>query len=125
MERARWVMAPSFRIGLVLLLLGPPGCGGPQAQVGEPADPGAVEVVMAHWAALQRRDWKSAYDGLHPELKADKLPLKRFADFHARRRGSQGFPRDIKVATAERTGEDVAVSFDVITVPPGGGEPVA
>jgi hypothetical protein len=97
-----------------------------QARVSEPGDPEAAEVVLAHWAALQQRDWKAAYDRLHPDLKTIAFPLKRFTDFHSRRLKLKGFTHhDIKVAGSERRGDDVVVSFDVSSVPPGGGEPVA
>jgi hypothetical protein len=118
-------MSTRIRIGLVLLLLGAPGCGWSEAQVSEPGDPQAAEVVLAHWAALQKGQWKAAYDQLHPDLKADKRSLKRFTDLHARRLKAKGFPHDIKVVGSESTGDDVVVSFDVYAVPAGVGEPVA
>ena len=64
-----------------------------------------------------------AYARLHPELKA-ALPLKRFTDFHARRRKSDSSPRAIQVIGSERSGDDVIVSFDALFDPVGGGEPV-
>jgi hypothetical protein len=119
-------MATRLRMSLVFLLLGAPGCGPFEAQVGAPGDPEAAEAMLTHWAALQRRDWKAAYDRLHPDLKTAKLPLKRFADFHARRFKAKGFPHHhIKITGSERVGDDVVLSFDVISAPPDGAEPVA
>ena len=119
-------MATRFRIGLMWLLLSIPGCGSSEARISEPGDPEAAEVTLAHWAALQRREWKSAYDRLNPALKTIAFPLKRFAEFHSRRLKMKGLHHDrIKVVGSERMGDDVVVSFDVISVSPGGGEPVA
>jgi hypothetical protein len=119
-------MAMRLGIGLLFLLLSSAGCRWSEALVNESGDPEASEVMLAHWAAVQRREWKSAYDRLHPDLKTAKFSLRRFAEFHSRRLKARGFPHhDIKVAGSERIGEDVVVSFDVISVPAGGGEPVA
>ena len=70
-----------------------------------------------------RGDWRTAYARLHPELKA-ALPLKRFTDFHARRRKSGGPPRAIRIIGSERAGDDVIVAFDALFAPTGVGEPV-
>jgi hypothetical protein len=118
-------MSTRFRMSLVLLLLGAPGCGCSGDHVSEPGDPQAAEVVLAHWAALQKGDWEAAYARLHPDLKANKRSLKRFSDLHARRLKAKGLPHDIKVTESTRAGDDVLVSFDVYAAPPGGGEPVA
>jgi hypothetical protein len=83
-------------------------------------------VVLAHWRALQRREWKAAYDWLHPDLRTARFPLKRFTDLHAKRFKAKGFPdHDITLVGSEPMGETVVVSFEVISAPPGGGEPVA
>jgi hypothetical protein len=108
---------------LLPLLIVPPGCSGPGDPAAEPGDPKAVELLESHAAAIMRGDWRTAYARLHPELKA-ALPLKRFTDFHARRRKSDGSPRAILVTGSERSGDDVIVSFDALFAPPGGGEPV-
>jgi hypothetical protein len=83
-------MAAHFRTGLVLLSLGATGCGWSQARVSELGDPEAAEVVLAHWAAPQQRDWKATYDRLHPDLKTIAVPLKRFTDFHCLRLQAKG-----------------------------------
>jgi hypothetical protein len=85
----------------------------------------ASEVVLAHWRALQRREWKAAYDWLHPDLRTASFPLKRFTDLHAKRFKAKGFPHhDITIVGSEPMGDEVVVSFDVYSVPPGGGEPI-
>ena len=112
------------RVGTVLFLVCFPGCSEP-THTPRAADKGAVEVLSAHWSALQRRDWKAAYDRLHPDLKTAKYTLKQFTGFHAKRRGSNGFPQDIKITGSEQTGDDAVVSFDVLYAPPEGGEAVA
>ena len=119
-------MALRLLIGLVLLVLGSSGCGWSQAPVSEAGDPAASEVVLAHWRALQRREWKAAYDWLHPDLRTARFPLKRFTDLHAKRFKAKGFPHhDITIVGSEPMGDEVVVSFDVYSVPPGGGEPIA
>lgn len=68
---------------------------------------------------------RAAHAGLHPDLKI-VLPLKRFTEFHAKRRKSEDSPRAVLVAGAERSGDDVIVSFDALFAPPGGGgEPMS
>jgi hypothetical protein len=106
-----------------LLLFVLTGCSGPSDRAVEPGDSKAVELLESHTAALLRGDWRAAYARLHPELKS-ALPLKRFSDFHARRRRSDGSPRAILVTGSERAGDDVIVSFDALFAPTGGGEPV-
>jgi hypothetical protein len=108
---------------LLPLLLIPLGCSGLGAPTAEAGDPKAVEILQSHAAAVLRGDWRTAYAPLHPDLKAT-LPLKRFTDFHARRRKSGGSPREIQVMGSERSGEDVIVSFDALFGPAGGGEPM-
>lgn len=95
-------------------------CAGCQNQTSEPADPQATEVLRTHWEALQRRDWRTAYDRLDAGLRTPKFTLKHFTDFHTKRRGSEGFPKDIQIIGSERAGDDAVVSFDVLYVPPGG-----
>jgi hypothetical protein len=70
-----------------------------------------------------RADWRTAYAGLHADVKA-VIPLKRFTDFHARRRKSGGSPGGIRVIASERSGEDVIVSFDALFAPSRGSEPL-
>jgi hypothetical protein len=82
-------------------------------------------VLLAHWRAIQRGNWRTAYDALHPDLKAAGLTLKRFTDLHVRRLKSKSLPQDIKIAGVERKGDDVVISFDLLSAPQGGGEPVA
>ncbi len=107
----------------LLLLIAPPGCSGPGEPAAEPGEPKAVEFLESHATALLRGDWRTAYARLHPEVKA-ALPLKRFTDFHARRRRLDSSPRAILVTGSERSGDDVIVSFDALFAPPGGGEPI-
>jgi hypothetical protein len=114
-----------LRVATVLILLCSPGCWGISEQAGKPADPKAVEVLLAHWQALQRREWRAAYDRLHPDLKTAGFTLKRFTALQAKRPGSNGFPRDIRIAGSEQTGDDLVISFDLLSLPPGGGSPVA
>jgi hypothetical protein len=108
---------------LLPFLLIPPGCSGPGDPAAEPGDPKAVELLESHAAAIMRGDWRAAHAHLHPELKA-ALPLKRFTNFHAKRRKLAGTARAIQVIGSERSGEDVIVSFDALFDPAGGGEPV-
>jgi hypothetical protein len=110
-------------LALLPLLIVPQGCSGPASPAAEPGDPKAVELLESHAAAIMRGDWRMAYARLHPELKA-ALPLKRFTDFHARRRKSDSSPRAIQVIGSERSGDDVIVSFDALFAPTDGGEPV-
>jgi hypothetical protein len=108
---------------LFALLMVPAGCSGPAEPAAGPGDPKAVEFLESHAAAIMRGDWRTAYVSLSPELKAT-LPLKRFTDFHARRRKLAGSPGAIQVIGSERSGEDVIVSFDGLFAPSGGGQPV-
>jgi hypothetical protein len=116
-------MATLLRLGPVLLRLGCLGCSGSVAQTDRPVDPNAVEALRAHWVALQRRDWRAAHDRLHPVLNA-KFTLKKFTDFHAKRRKSGGIPQAIDVVSSEGLGDDVIVSFDALYAPPEGGPAV-
>ena len=102
-------MLASFRIGMVLMLLCSLGCSGSvgQTQTGEPGDPQASDVLLAHWEALHRGDWRAAYDCIHPDLKAAGLTLKRFTALHARRLKMNGAPQSIEIAGSEQTGDDV------------------
>jgi hypothetical protein len=99
------------------------GCSGQVAPAAASGDPKAAELLDSHAAAVIRGDWRTAYAGLHPDLKAT-LPLKRFTDFHARRRKSGGSPRAIQVVGSEQAGDDVIVSFDALIAPPEGSDPV-
>jgi hypothetical protein len=114
-----------IQFAVVLLSVWVSGCSDPHRLAGVPGDPNAAEVLSAHWAALQRGDWKTAYDCLHSELRSTKCNLKQFIAFHSRRRKTGGFPRDIKIVGSEQVGDDVEVAFDVLHVPPEGGVPVA
>lgn len=101
------------------------GCSQSDGRVGGPPDPKAVEVLLEHWKALQRGEWQAAYDRLHPDLKTSRFPPKAFAQIHARRRRSKGFPQDIKVTESKSVDDTVIVDFQMLLVPPGGGPPVA
>jgi hypothetical protein len=105
------------------MMLVPAGCSEPGGLAAEAGDPKAVKLLESHAAAVVRGDWRTAYTSVHPDLKT-RLPLKRFTDFHARRRKSGGTPRGIQVIGSEQSGEDVVVSFDALFDPTGGGEPV-
>jgi hypothetical protein len=108
---------------LLSVLLVPPGCSRLGNPAAEPGDPKAVELLESHAAAVVRGDWRAAYAGLHSEI-TSSLPLKRFSDFHAKRRKLAGTPRAVQVTSSERSGDDVIVSFYALFDPTGGGEPV-
>jgi hypothetical protein len=110
---------------LLLLLSSAHGCSQPREHAGAPGDPKASDVVLAHWSALQKRDWRAAYGQLHPDLAAAGLTLKAFTQIHAKRSASKGLPQKIAIAGSEQTADAVVVSFDLLSIPPGGGEPVA
>jgi hypothetical protein len=115
----------SLRVGTALLALCALGCQGPQDKAAEPGDPEAVSVLLDHWHALQRRDWRGAYERLHPDLKHGGFTLKRFSDLHARRLRGTSLPDDIKVTGTEQMGDAVVVAFDVLIAPLEGGPPAA
>jgi hypothetical protein len=118
-------MIVTFHIGAVLVLLSLIGCSGSPGKIGDPGDPQACEVLLAHFETLHRRDWRRAYEQIHPELKAAGLTLKRFTSLYDRRLKTKGAPEKIDVTGSEQSGDDVIVSFDVCAVPDSGGEPVA
>jgi len=118
-------MLAFFRVGTVLLLLCPLGCSGSPGRTGEPGDPKARDVLLAHWEALHSGDWRGAYERIHPDLKAAGLTLKKFTALHARRLKMNGAPQNIEIAGSEQTGDDIVVSYDLCATPAGGGEPVA
>src|SRR5262249_25418332 len=119
------VMTTLLRTGLFLLLLSSLGCAGSSVASGEPGDPEAGDVLLAHFDALHRRDWRRAYEFLHRDLKSSGFTLKRFTALYDKRLKMQGAPEKIEVRGSEQTGDDVVVSFDVCAVPASGGEPVA
>jgi hypothetical protein len=88
-------------------------------------DPEVAEVMRAHFAALQHGEWRKAYERLHPDLKEAGFSLKRFTELHARRLKSKSLPQDINIAGSARRGDNVVVSFDLLSAAQGGGEPVA
>jgi len=118
-------MLRCLRAGITALVLGSMGCSGAPNQAVEPVDPEVADVMLAHWAALQHGEWRTANECLHPDLKKAEFSLKRFTELHARRLKAKSLPHDIKIAGSERRGDDVIVSFDLLSVPWGGGEPVA
>jgi hypothetical protein len=118
-------MIGRLQVGAALLLVGFPGCSEFSQQTGQSADPRPVEVLSAHWQALKRRDWRAAYERIHPDLKAAGLTLKRFTALHARRLERKGFPEDIRIVGLEQADDDVVVSFDVLHAPSEGAEPIA
>jgi hypothetical protein len=117
-------MAGRFFRCLAFVGVGLIGCSDSVTRPNAPADPEAGEALRSHWEAMQRRDWKAAYSGLHPSLKTAKFTLKRFTDIHARRPRGGGFPQGIRITGLERAGDDMVVSFDLLVVSEGGGEPV-
>ena len=74
---------------------------------------------------LQHGEWRTAYERLHPDLKKAGFSLKRFTDLHARRLKSKSLPQDVRIAGSDCIGDDVVVSFDLLSTPQGGSEPVA
>jgi hypothetical protein len=118
------MMIASFRIGAVLVLLGSIGCSESPGKTGDPGDPKTREVLVAHFDALRRGDWRRAYEHIHPDLKAAGLTLKRFTSLYDRRLKMKGAPEKIDVTGSEQSGDDVIVSFDVYAMPASGGEAV-
>jgi hypothetical protein len=112
-----------LRICTMVLALGTTGCSMSHDPAPTRADPEAEGVLQTHWKALQRKDWRSAYDMLHPDIKSKGLTLKRFIALHARRRDSLGFPHDLKVAGSKPSDDSIAVSYDLFHLSPEGGEP--
>lgn len=108
----------------ILLALGTAGCSGTSAQSGGPPEPEAEQVLLKHWQALQRRDWPAAYELFHPEVTKKKLSLKLFTKMQESRRKRTANLADLRVLTSERAGDDVTVTFNVLAIPAGGGEPV-
>jgi hypothetical protein len=111
--------------GLVFVGLGLIGCSASITAPNGTADPAGSEALRAHWEALQRRDWKVAYAGLHPSLKTRAFGLRKFTDIHAKRPRDSRFPLDIRITGSEQAGDDIVVSFDLRVVSEGAGEPVA
>src|SRR5262249_7806093 len=118
-------MIATFRIGAVLVLLSSIGCSGSAEKIAEPGDPRAREVLVAHFAALHKGDWRRAYEQIHPDLKAAGFTLKQFTSLYNRRFKMKGAPEKIDVTGSEQTGDDVVVSFALCSVPASGGEAVA
>jgi hypothetical protein len=112
------------RLGPALLLSALTGCAGPDLPTAKPGDPKAVEALEAHCTALRHGDWRAAHNQLHPDLRA-MINLRKFTDFHSRRRKSVDFPRAIEVVNSETSGHEVNISFDALYAPPGGGSAVA
>lgn len=109
----------SLRMSLAaLFLLWCTGCTQPPTATPEPGDPTTVVAFEAHWAALRRGDWRGAYGRVHPDLRA-KMTLGKFTQFHSRRRKSDGYPQAVKIVSSETSGQDVMVSFDVLSAVPG------
>jgi hypothetical protein len=118
-------MIATFRIGAVLSLLCSIGCSGSAGKIVEPGDPRACEALLAHFDALHKRNWRRAYEQIHPELKSAGFSLKRFTSLYDRRLKMKGAPERIDITGSEQTGDDALVSFDVCAVPDSGSEPVA
>jgi hypothetical protein len=119
-------MVVSLRIGAVLLLFCSIGCSESAGiKNAQPGDPQASEVVLAHFDALRKSDWRRAYGHIHPDLKATGFSLKRLTSLYDRRLKMKVAPEKIDVTGSEQAGDDVVVSFDVCAAPAEGGEPVA
>jgi hypothetical protein len=118
-------MIATFRIGAVLVLLCLIGCSGSPAKIGDPGGQQASEVLLAHFEALHRGDWRRAYEQMHPELKSAGFSLERFTSLYDRRLKMKGAPEKIDITGSEQIGDDVIVSFDVCAAPHSGGVPVA
>src|SRR5262249_43089114 len=112
-----------LRLCSIVLSLGTMGCSMSHDPAPTRADLEAEGVLQTHWKALYRRDWRSAYDLLHPNIKSNGLTLKRFITLHARRRDSSGFPHDLRVAGSKPSDDSITVSYDLVYLPPEGGEP--
>jgi hypothetical protein len=117
-------MGKLFRAVLLPLLIVSPGCSGSIKQGGEPVDPQAIEVLVAHWEALQKRNWRTAYELIHPQIKTSGFDLKRFTSLHAKRSVSKGLPDKVRIAGSKQTGNVVVVDYDLIHRSPEGGEVV-
>src|SRR4051812_37824834 len=107
----------------IVLSLGIIGCSTSHHPALTQANPEAEGVLQTHWKALQRRDWRSAYDMLHPDIKSNGLTLRRFTFLHARRRDSPGFPHDLRVAGSKPSDDSITVTYELFYLPPEGGEP--
>ena len=107
----------------IVLLLGTIGCSMSHHPAPTQADPEAAGVLQAHWKALHQRDWPAAYSLLHPDIKSKGLTLRRFTMLHARRRDSSGFPHDLRIAGSKKSDDSITVAYDLLYVPPEGGEP--
>jgi hypothetical protein len=112
-------MKARIRFGPLLILVGFSGCAGAVAQPDGPVDPEVTAALAAHWEALWRDDWRAAYEQIHPDVKAKGLTLRRFTDLHAGRRYAKGPGMGIKIAGSDRTGDDMTVSFDLLSIPAG------
>jgi hypothetical protein len=117
MSKLRSLILASFLLPLS-------GCSRLDSPTWAPGDPMAVEALRAHWEALNRGDWKAAHARLHPDLRAG-ITIRKFGDFHNRRRKLAALPQAIEVVGSESSDDQVVVSFDALYTPPGGGAPVA
>ncbi|MFO0950563.1 MAG: nuclear transport factor 2 family protein [Isosphaeraceae bacterium] len=110
---------------VISVAAGAAGCSGAGAPAPAPASPEAVAVLQEHLKAIRGRDWKAAYNLLHPDLAASGLTLKKFTELHARREKTPGFPSELRVVASSGARDASTVEYDLLYTPPGGGEPVA
>ncbi len=106
-----------FRIShatAMVVVIAATGCSGTR----EPQTaPEVSETLQRHWASLRLGDWKAAYVQLHPDVTASGLTLDRFARLQAPRAKAGLFVGDLMIGGSEPSGEDVIVTFDVVTQP--------
>ena len=112
------------RIGSIVVLFGTLGCSSSSGTVFGTRAARAVDVLQSHWKALQRRDWRAAYNVIHSEIKKAGFNLQRFTALHARRRESPGFPDDIRVVGSQQMDNSITVSYRLGLPFAGSGVPI-
>jgi len=60
---------------------------------------------------------------IHSEIKRAGLDLKRFTALHARRRGSPGFPHDIRIVGSQQMDSSITIAYGLVYLSPESGMP--